>query len=401
MFWNALLLALREIRRNVLRSALTMLGIVIGVASVIIMVNLGNGATAQVKNQIASLGTNLLIVRPGQHFGPGPRTPARPFDLADADALARELSSVLEAAPSSSEGSVVVFGNQNWSTSVVGSDNRYFTVGAWTLEAGRLFTESETRGGRAVCIIGASVRRELFGAQDPIGSSIRLGKMSCDVVGLLKSKGESTMGRDRDDIIVMPLSTFWRRVAGNRDVSLIYVSGRDGIPTEKVKKDIETLLRERRRIVAGKEDDFEVRDMKEISEALTGTTKVLTALLGAVAAVSLLVGGIGIMNIMLVSVTERTREIGIRLAIGALAREVLLQFLVEAVTLSSLGGLMGIVIAMGASIWVSRIMSVPFIFDAKIVGVAFLFSAAVGILFGFFPARRAARLNPIDALRHE
>ncbi|MGB5474042.1 MAG: ABC transporter permease, partial [Gammaproteobacteria bacterium] len=290
---------------------------------------------------------------------------------------------------------------RNWSTTVTGSDNNYFPVGNWTLAKGREFSPSELRAGAAVCILGEGVRKELFGSQDAIGEKLRLNKLSCQVIGLLEAKGQSAGGRDQDDLVVIPLRTFWRRVAGKQDVQMIYVSAREGASTSKVQRDIELLMRERRRITANEDDDFNVRDMKEIAEALTGTTRVLTTLLGAVAAVSLLVGGIGIMNIMLVSVTERTREIGIRLAIGALEREVLLQFLVEAVVLSSFGGLLGILLAVATTYGLAALMGMPALLDASIMLLAFLFSAAVGVIFGFFPARKAARQDPIEALRYE
>jgi putative ABC transport system permease protein len=250
-------------------------------------------------------------------------------------------------------------------------------------------------------VIGETVRAKLFGKDDPIGSRIRLNKLSCEVIGLLAAKGQSNMGNDQDDIVILPLRTFQRRVAGNTDVSLIQVSVRDGAPTAKAKQAITQLLRARRHLSASQDDNFDVMDLKEIATMLSGTTRLLTALLGAVAAVSLLVGGIGIMNIMLVSVTERTREIGTRLAIGALESEVLLQFLVEAVVLSSFGGLIGIVLALGSSVVLAGVLQIPFVFNASIVIVAFLFSAAVGVVFGYFPARKAARLDPIEALRHE
>ncbi len=401
MIWNALLLALREIRRNVLRSILTILGVVIGVAAVIVMVTLGNGATRAVSTQIESLGSNLLMIRMGQHMGPGQSSSAPPFSLDDTVSLARDIPAIRLLAPSASDAVTAIAGNNNWSTTINGTDNRFFEVRNWTLESGRIFTEGDLRSGRAVCLIGATVRKELFGAQDPIGERIRLKTVSCEIVGLLASKGQSSMGHDQDDLVVMPLRTFQRRIAGNQDVTLIQVSIRDGDSTERAKTDIERLMRERRKIAPSEQDNFSVRDMKEVATMLTGTTQVLTALLSAVAAVSLLVGGIGIMNIMLVSVTERTREIGIRLAIGAREREVLMQFLVEAVTLSSLGGVLGIALALGASMGLAGVLKVPFVFDGGIVLTAFLFSAAVGVVFGFFPARRAARLDPIEALRHE
>jgi len=401
MLWETILLALREIRRNVLRSSLTVLGIVIGVAAVITMVTLGGGATVQVSEQIASLGSNLLMITPGQRIGMGQRSAAAAFDVDDAEAIARDISSVSAVAPSSSQGVTVVFGNENWSTKVTGIDGQYFKVRNWTIESGREFASSELRAGKAVCILGATVRRELFGGQDPLGSKIRIENVSCQIIGILEAKGQSTMGTDRDDLILIPLRTFQRRIAGNQDIGLIQISVRDGASTDKVKQDIEQLMRVRRHISPSEDDNFSVRDMKEIAKMLTGTTKVLTALLGAVAAVSLLVGGIGIMNIMLVSVTERTREIGIRLAIGALTREVLMQFLVEAIVLSSFGGLFGIVLALTASVWLARVLQVPFVFNSGIVVIAFFFSAAVGVIFGYFPARQAARMDPIEALRHE
>jgi putative ABC transport system permease protein len=252
-----------------------------------------------------------------------------------------------------------------------------------------------------VCVIGATVRKQLFGRANPVGERVRLGKIPCEVVGVLASKGQSNWGRDQDDLVLVPLRTFQRRVAGNNDIETIYVSARDGVDTERVQREIEALMRERRRVGPGAEDDFHVRDMRQLIEAMTSTTTALTSLLGAVAAVSLLVGGIGIMNIMLVSVTERTREIGIRLAIGALERQVLVQFLVEAVVLSLVGGLIGIVLGLGLGLAASRSMGVPFVLDLEIALLAFVFSAVVGVVFGYFPAQRAARLDPIVALRHE
>lgn len=401
MVFNAFQLALNEIRRNVMRSSLTILGVVIGVAAVITMVTIGGGATVQVTEQIASLGTNLLIVTPGQRMGMGQRAAAPPFQMDDVEAIGREIGTVAAIAPISSQPVTAVFGNANWSTTVMGTDNQYFRVGNWALEAGREFTESELRAGSAVCVLGATVRRQLFGNQDPSGSKIRLGKLSCVVIGTLLSKGQSTLGRDRDDAVLIPLRTFQRRLAGNQDVNLIQVSVRNGASTERAEEDISELMRKRRHISVSEDDDFTVMDLKEITKMLAGTTQVLTALLGAVAAVSLLVGGIGIMNIMLVSVTERTREIGIRLAVGALEREVLTQFLVEAVVLSAFGGGVGVVLALVVSVLASRALNVPFVFNLGIVIVGFLFSVGVGIVFGYFPARKAARMDPIEALRHE
>jgi putative ABC transport system permease protein len=403
MLGNAILLALRAIRRNVMRSSLTVLGIVIGVAAVITMVTLGNGATAKVTADISSLGSNLLQVRPGQgmHGPGGTRADAVPFKIEDVQAIARDISGVAAVAPLVTQSTQAIYGNTNWSTSVYGSDNAFLQVRAWTLLDGRAFSDGEVRAGQAVCLLGSTVRRELFGGQNPLGSTIRLKQLSCKVIGLLASKGLSSFGSDQDDFVLMPLRAVQRRIAGNNDVGSIQISARDSASTKKTQADIELLMRERRHITQGSEDNFNVMDMQELVSTLTGTTKILTALLGAVAAVSLLVGGIGIMNIMLVSVTERTREIGIRLAIGALEREVLTQFLVEAVVLSSLGGLLGIALGLAAAGAGALILSVPFVLSPAIVALAFLFSAAVGVVFGYFPARQAARLDPIEALRHE
>ncbi len=402
MILNAILLALREMRRNVMRSFLTVLGIVIGVAAVITMVTVGNGATAKVTADIAKLGSNLLIVIPGQHQGPGSGSEsATPFKIEDAQAIEREIGSIKAVSPTASKSASAVFGNKNWSTAVTGADNAYLDIREWQIKEGRKFTDAELHSGKTVCLLGASVVKELFGTESPVGKKIRLQKISFDVIGVLLAKGQSGMGRDQDDTVIIPLRTLQRRMAGNQDVSQIQVSVEDGASTEVAQAAIEQLFRERRNISSSKEDDFSVRDMKEIAETLTGITKVLTALLGGVAAVSLLVGGIGIMNIMLVSVTERTREIGTRLAIGALERDVLTQFLVEAVVLSSFGGLIGILLALGVSAIFAHFLQVPLIFQAGIILIAFLFSSAVGVIFGYFPARKAASLDPIDALRYE
>jgi len=399
MWWSALALALREIRRNLLRSALTMLGIIIGVAAVITMVTIGKGTTAKISNQIESLGSNMLILRPGQRFLHGSREAAKPLDLSDAEALRRDLPSVAAVAGVASKAVTAVYGNANWTTTVSGVENDYLIVRNWPLARGRTFTDSEQRAGAPVCLLGATIQRELFSYLDPIGETVRLGKVPCEVIGVLATKGQSAMGSDQDDAILMPLRAHWRLILGKQEVSHIYISARND--TDKAKRDVELLMRERRHIAPGDEDDFSIIDMKEIAKTMTGTTEVMTSLLGAVAAVSLIVGGIGIMNIMLVSVTERTREIGIRLAIGALEREVQRQFLVEAVVLSSVGGIIGILLAVTASYFISGALKVPLLFDGGIILMAFLFSAAVGIVFGYFPARKAARLDPIEALRYE
>ncbi|HRC36851.1 MAG: ABC transporter permease [Rubrivivax sp.] len=402
MWLNILGLALREIRRNLLRSFLTILGIVIGVAAVITMVTVGRGATQAVSDQITSLGTNLLMVRPGQRLGPGrDAAGSPPFRQADAEAIAAQLAGVRRVAPQASTGAVAVYGARNWSTVVHGSTNAYFETNNWTLAEGRLFEEAEQRAGSAVCIIGATVRRELFGSEEPVGARLRLRNISCEVIGLLRSKGQGGIGQDQDDVVVMPINTVQRRLTGNQNVGTLLVSMDDGADAEGVKADLTRLLRERRKLAESDENNFNVLDTQQLAETLSSTTQVMTTLLGAVAAVSLLVGGIGIMNIMLVSVTERTREIGIRLAIGALGHEVLLQFLIEAVVLAALGGLVGIVVATAASIALTGVMGVPYLFDVGINLLSFGFAAVIGVVFGYFPARRAARLDPIEALRHE
>ena len=402
MWLNILGLALREIRRNLLRSFLTILGIVIGVAAVITMVTVGRGATQAVSDQITSLGTNLLMVRPGQRLGPGrDAAGSPPFRQADAEAIAAQLAGVRRVAPQASTGAVAVYGARNWSTVVHGSTNAYFETNNWTLAEGRLFEEAEQRAGSAVCIIGATVRRELFGSEEPVGARLRLRNISCEVIGLLRSKGQGGIGQDQDDVVVMPINTVQRRLTGNQNVGTLLVSMDDGADAEGVKADLTRLLRERRKLAESDENNFNVLDTQQLAETLSSTTQVMTTLLGAVAAVSLLVGGIGIMNIMLVSVTERTREIGIRLAIGALGHEVLLQFLIEAVVLAALGGLVGIVVATAASIALTGVMGVPYLFDVGINLLSFGFAAVIGVVFGYLPARRAARLDPIAALRHE
>ena len=402
MLFNTILLALREIKRNLLRSFLTILGIVIGVAAVITMVTLGNGATQAIKDQISSLGSNLLMVRPGQRLGPGFGVAgAPPFQESDVAAIVSQIGGVSAVAPELRTGVTVIGNGRNWSTSVTGTTNAYFQTNNWQLASGRTFEPSEELAGAAVCVIGDTVKRELFGNLDAVGQQIRVKSFSCTVIGVLASKGRAAMGNDQDDVILLPLHTAQRRVVGKLRVNTLLVSMQDGTDAERLKASLRDLLRERRKLAPSDEDNFNVLDTKQIAETLSGTTKVMTTLLGAVAAVSLLVGGIGIMNIMLVSVTERTREIGLRLAIGALERDVLLQFLIEAVTLSMLGGVVGIILALLASVGIAEAMHVPFMFDVGINLLAFMFSAMIGVVFGFFPARRAAQLDPIDALRHE
>jgi len=401
MLFNTLMLALLSIRRNLMRSFLTILGIVIGVSAVITMVTLGNGATLAVQNQISGLGTNLLQVRPGQRMGPGGGGNAAAFKEVDAVAIATQIGGIAAVAPEARTNATLVANGRNWSSSVIGSTNDWLTTGNWKLVSGREFSDDELRSGAAVCLIGETVRRELFGGQAALGASLRVKQISCEIVGLLTSKGQGAFGNDQDDVVLLPIKTLQRRITGNTRVNTLLVSMQDGSDPSRVVAGITQLLRERRKLSSTDEDNFNVLDTKQLADTLSGTTKVLTMLLGAVAAVSLLVGGIGIMNIMLVSVTERTREIGLRLAIGALEREVLLQFLIEAVVLAALGGLVGIVLATGASIGLAALMDVPYTFNLAVNVLSFVFSAVIGVVFGYFPARRAARMDPIEALRHE
>lgn len=320
--------------------------------------------------------------------------------LEDAVAI-RQIAGLSAVAPVASKQMLAVLGNRNWRTSVTGITNDYLVARGHVVEKGRELTPGEVASGRAVCLVGVTVVRELFGSGDPLGAAVRLGRVSCTIVGVLASKGASMGGNDNDDTVLLPIKAFHRRIAGNTDVAMIFVSVGEGRSTSSIKSQIESLMRERRRIAAGGADDFNVRDMQEIIETVSSTTNMMTALLGAVAAVSLLVGGIGIMNIMLVSVTERTREIGIRLAVGALGRDVLLQFLIEAITLSLLGGTFGVLLGLGGAFAITRALKMPFLVSPNMVVLAFAFSAFVGVLFGYLPARKAAHLDPIEALRHE
>jgi len=398
---NALTLAIRELRRNLLRAGLTTLGIIIGVAAVIAMVTLGNGATASVTSSISSLGRNLLILSPGTRRMSGASSDASAFDPGDVETVKREIANLRAVAPVVMRSEVAVQGNQNHPTQIAGTDNAYFDAREWPLTAGRVFTDAEIRSGKAVCVVGQTIRTKLFGAQDPLGAEIRVRDVPCGVIGILSVKGQSTFGQDQDDIVVLPVRTVQRRLAGNTNIGSIWIAAQRAEDVPKVKADLMRLMRERRHLARGTPDDFQANDMAQISQVVQTTTGVLTLFLSAVAAVSLLVGGIGIMNVMLVSVTERTREIGIRLAIGARERDVLTQFLVEALMMSAFGGLIGIGFGLGASAIGTHFLKLAFVPSPGIVLLAFLFSAGIGIAFGYFPARRAARLDPIEALRHE
>ncbi len=402
MRWlDVFVMAFQAIIRNKLRSFLTTLGIIIGVGSVVAMVHLGQSATRSVTDEIASIGSNLLFVMPGTaQRGPGGvRTSAEPFELDDVEAIAQEVPDIL-VAPAITVSPTVVIGNANETIPVIGTDNNYFAVRNHRIAYGRAFDPDELNAGSAVCIIGTTLIDEMYLGQEPLGTTLRVGRTACRVIGVLEEKGQS-MGQDRDKIILMPVKAVQRRLLGSLDVQTIYVSALIDGSTGRVQKDIESLLRQRRHIASPKDDDFYVRDTQDIANALASTTNTMTILLGAIAAVSLLVGGIGIMNIILVSVTERTREIGIRLAIGARTRDVLTQFLVESIALSTLGGIIGLVLGIGGTWLVTSRLDMPFLLAPGVMLLGFFFSVAIGIIFGFFPARKAARLNPIDALRHE
>ncbi|MFY9081033.1 ABC transporter permease [Aliarcobacter butzleri] len=403
MLSNAFLIAIKEIRRNILRSILTILGIVIGVASVIAMVMIGDGTTASVKESITKLGTNMLTLRVGQERRGPPRedNSSKPFQNEDITAIKNEIQNIKGVAAENSTKMNIVYGNKSNNSSVIGTNNDYFIIKDWALKDGRIFDDSELSSGKSSCIIGTTIVTQLFGDENPIGASIRLKNMACNVIGVLASKGAAAFGNDQDEIVIVPLKMYQRKIKGDKDVSSIIISITEERYIENAKTEITSLMQERRAVKIGEPDNFHIRDMKDILDTMTSTTNMLTYLLGSIAAISLLVGGIGIMNIMLVSVTERTREIGTRLAIGAMESEVLLQFLVEAVVLSTWGGIIGIFLGLGIGYTIVNMMQLPFIINNQIIIISFVFSTLIGIIFGYFPARKAARLNPIDALRYE
>ena len=400
----ALKIAFRALTRNPMRSTLTMLGIIIGVGAVIAMVAVGQGAKAQVEAQIASIGSNLVMVFPGSTTQAGVRAgsgSANTLTEEDARAIERELSSVKLAAPSLRTVSQVVSANQNWSTAVTGTTPGYFPVRNWTFASGGAFTPSDVKAAAKTAVLGQTVSTNLFGARDPVGEIIRIQNVPFRVVGLLAEKGQSAMGQDQDDTVIIPLSTLQKRIMGVTYVRAIMASANSPQETAEAEKRIKELLRQRHHIPSGGDDDFSVHNMTDIASAAEESSRVMTILLGSIASVSLIVGGIGIMNIMLVSVTERTREIGIRMAVGARGRDILLQFLVEAVVLSLAGGLLGVILGVGGSRAISAFVHWPTIISISSILLAFFFSISIGVFFGLYPARRAASLDPIEALRYE
>ena len=397
-------LALRALQRNKMRSTLTMLGIVIGVGAVVAMVGIGNGAKSQVEAQIATLGQNVILIFPGSVATGGVQSGSGgvgTLKLEDAKAIADEVPDVLAVSPGMRTSSQLGYGNQNWATSVTGESPEYFEIRQWDIVSGAGFTEQDVRSATKVAVIGETVARQLFGEENPVGLIMRVRNVPFQVIGVLRPKGTSVMGTDQDDIVIVPYTTVMKRLSGTTNLRMISVQCSSEDRTTTVVQNITDLLRQRHHLGPDRENDFMVRSQQEIAEMATATSRVLRLLLGAIASVSLIVGGIGIMNIMLVSVTERTREIGIRIALGAHGSDILSQFLIEAVTLSSLGGILGILIGLGTSSLLSRFAGWPTLTSVDAIIVAFLFSAAVGVFFGLYPAKKAAALDPIDALRYE
>ncbi|MCX6968425.1 MAG: ABC transporter permease [Verrucomicrobia bacterium] len=401
---STLKIAFRALRRNKMRSTLTALGMIIGVGAVIAMTGVGNGAKSQVESQIASLGKNVILVFSG---GIGPNGirmgwgGTGTLKISDAEAIEREIPNVTIVSPEIRTSAQVVAGNQNWLTQVLGESADYFDLRQWPLEDGTSFTPQDVRSAAKVAVIGKTVAKYLYGSESPLGQIIRIKNVPFVILGVLSAKGLSIMGSDQDDVVVLPYTSAMKRIAGVttlRGINIQVASGPDMAPAQQ---QIIGLLRQQHGIWSGKEEDFTVRSQEEIAAMATATSKIMSLLLGSIASVSLLVGGIGIMNIMLVSVTERTREIGIRMAVGAHGRDILLQFLIEAVALSSLGGLIGILLGLGSSRLIAALAGWPVAISASSVALAFLFSAAVGIFFGFYPAKKASQLDPIDALRYE
>ena len=409
MILNAFALAFRQIRRNALRAFLTMLGIIIGVSSVIVMITLGNGMSVQVKQNIASLGNNLLMLMPARGLDTAGQSLKRYFNEHEVDMLRNRIYGINAISAVSNGTSLVQYMQSSRESETLGVESEYFIVANWEIESGREFLETEYKSGTNVCIIGSSVKKELFANANPLGEKLKIGNkhgsLICEVVGTLKEKGQGGMS-DQDEIVLFPLKSYQRTLGKEKtsinNIKQVLISLKDGVDSKQKTNEIKSLLREIRGIdKSGKVDNFEIRDTKQFEEKMNETMSMLTLFISSIAGVSLIVGGIGIMNIMLVSVTERTKEIGTRLAIGALESEVLLQFLIESIVISSIGGIIGIVLAFILSLVLCIVMEIPFVFGVGIAIVAFVFSGFLGVLFGYLPARRASKLNPIDALRHE
>jgi len=404
MWFMTLRIALRALGRNKLRSFLTMLGIIIGVGAVIAMVAIGEGAKATIRSQIASLGTNVLIVLPGTSVQGGVRTGSGGVNTlvdSDAKAMMQELPSVAFASPALRRPEQVVAGNLNWSTLAQGVAPEFEHIRDWQVAEGRFLHEGDMESAAKVAVVGQTVVDQLFGNDDPIDSVLRIRNIPFRVVGVLAPKGQSSQGTDQDDTVMIPYTTMQKRLMRITWVQSIVVSAVSAERVQEAQEQISLLLRQRHRIGPDREDDFTIRNLSDIAEAASASARVMAVLLGSVASISLLVGGIGIMNIMLVSVTERTREIGIRMAVGARSRDIMFQFLVEAVVMAASGGLIGIFLGIGSSMLLNRVAQWPTLISPEIVAVAFFFSGAVGVFFGFYPAQKAAHLDPIDALRYE
>lgn len=400
-FINVIKVALRALRRSAMRSVLTALGIIIGVAAVIAMVSIGNGAKSQVESSIASLGQNIITVFPGNFTAGGVRGgfgTASTLTVEDAEAIQREIDGVVAISPEMADRSQVLANGQNWNTQIRGEDVSYLEIRSWGIADGEMFTELDVRSANKVCVIGRTVANQLFAGMDPIGQSLRIRNIPFKVVGVLTTKGFNFFGQDQDDTVVIPYTSHLKRIARRPNLNSILIQAQSPEQMATIQQDVTDLLQQRRN---GRDPDFTVRNQQELAEAATATTKTMTVLLGAIAGVSLIVGGIGIMNIMLVSVTERTREIGIRLAVGAHGRDVLTQFLIEAIILSLLGGTLGVLLGVGTSQLISHLNGWPVLVSTSAIIGAVAFSAAIGVFFGFYPARKAAQLDPIEALRYE
>ncbi len=403
MYKEGFLMAWSSLVANKMRSLLTMLGIIIGVAAVIALVSIGYGVRQQITESISSLGSNLLMVYPGAPRTPGVRPVAganKTIKLSDYEAVSK-MDSVQAASPVASNSYLTVYMSKNWTTTVNGANADFQYVNNWTMKSGRFITDSQIERRERVAVIGATVAKNLFGNEDPIGKDIRIHKNSFKIVGVLDEKGSGTMGNDQDDVIVVPYTTMMERVMGVDYLRMIYIQAKEGQDLERVQADIENILRVRHGIKNPDLDDFNVNNMASIMKAVEENTATMTLFLGAVAAISLLVGGIGIMNIMLVSVTERTREIGVRKALGATYRTIITQFLIEAVVISLVGGAIGIVVGIGASQLIATVAKLKTVVTTGPILLSFGFSMFIGLVFGLYPARKAAKLNPIDALHYE